>query len=77
MYPAASLPEYAANRGAYLIDVNLEKTSFSSLPNYVLCKGPAGLMLPAVVKRVFEIKNVPQQVGKQDENLVDEPQGKL
>jgi NAD-dependent SIR2 family protein deacetylase len=56
VYPAAGLPELATERGATLIDVNLERTNFSSLKNYEYLGGTAATTLPALVKRVQQLK---------------------
>ena len=56
VYPAASLPELASARGATLIDVNLERTNYSSLKNYQYLGGTAATSLPALVNRAEQIK---------------------
>lgn len=56
VYPAASLPELASARGATLIDVNLERTNYSSLRNYQYLGGTAASSLPALMNRVEQIK---------------------
>jgi NAD-dependent deacetylase len=56
VYPAAGLPELATQRGATLIDVNLERTNFSSLKNYAYLGGTAATTLPALVERVEQLK---------------------
>lgn len=58
VYPAASLPRSATERGATLIDVNLERTSFSNLNHYEYLGGTAATSLPALVKRVEQLKRV-------------------
>lgn len=45
VYPAASLPEIASTSGAYMVEVNPERTPLSDLCHEVLC-GPAGEILP-------------------------------
>jgi NAD-dependent deacetylase len=45
VYPAASLPEIARSAGAYMIEVNPERTPLSPLCDEVLT-GPAGEILP-------------------------------
>ncbi|CAF1194002.1 unnamed protein product [Adineta ricciae] len=57
VYPAAGLPESAARNGATLIDVNLERTNFSTLNNYQYLGGTAATTLPALVNRVEELKS--------------------
>jgi NAD-dependent deacetylase len=56
VYPAAGLPELAAQTGATLIDVNLERTNFSRLQNYEYLGGSAATSLPTLVKRVEQLK---------------------
>ena len=56
VYPAAGLPELAAQRGATLINVNLERTNYSSLSNYQFLGGTAATSLPALVNRVEQMK---------------------
>jgi NAD-dependent deacetylase len=56
VYPAAGLPELATRRGATLIDVNLERTNFSRLQNYEYLGGTTATSLPALVKRVEQLK---------------------
>jgi hypothetical protein len=56
VYPAAGLPALATRSGATLIDVNLERTNFSSLKNYEYLGGTAATSLPALVGRVEQIK---------------------
>jgi NAD-dependent deacetylase len=48
VYPIAYLPQVAKNAGAYVIEVNLERTPLSSLADEVHL-GPAGEVLPGVV----------------------------
>lgn len=55
VYPAASLPELAAERGATLIDINLERMNSRALRNYEFLGGTAATTLPALVKRVEEL----------------------
>jgi NAD-dependent deacetylase len=45
VYPAASLPEIASAAGAYMVEVNPERTPLSDLCDEVLT-GPAGEILP-------------------------------
>ncbi len=58
VYPAAHLPQYASSRGAHLIDCNLVPTAFQSLDNYHFLEGPSGVNLPALVKRVKELRGI-------------------
>jgi len=52
VYPAASLPEIARAAGAYVCEVNPERTSLSEVCNEVLT-GKAGEILPLLTKNVF------------------------
>ena len=47
VYPAASLPEIAKNSGAYLCEINPERTGLSSLCDEVI-NGPAGEIIPLI-----------------------------
>ena len=49
VYPAASLPYYAKKRGAKIIEINPERTTFSAISDYVLL-GKAGDLLPKIAK---------------------------
>ena len=49
VYPAAGLADLAAQRGALLIEVNLERTPLSTLMDHCLA-GPADERLPGLVK---------------------------
>lgn len=48
VYPIAHLPQVAKNAGAYVIEVNLERTPLSSLADEVRL-GPAGEVLPGLI----------------------------
>jgi NAD-dependent deacetylase len=52
VYPAAELPEHALRAGARVIEVNPERTPLSARATDVL-RGPAGVMLPALVAAAF------------------------
>jgi NAD-dependent SIR2 family protein deacetylase len=39
VYPAASLPEIASRKGAKILEINLQETSFNNLNNYSFLKG--------------------------------------
>lgn len=56
VYPAAELPELAARKAATLIDVNIERTSYSHLKNYEYLGGTAATSLPALIERVEQLK---------------------
>lgn len=51
VYPAASLPLMARERGAYLVEINPEPTPLTGRTDEYLC-GPAGRILPALVEAV-------------------------
>lgn len=53
VYPAASLIYTAKESGAYIVEINLEKTEITSLANESLL-GKAGDIVPAIVKSVKE-----------------------
>lgn len=55
VYPAANLLKWADERGATLIDVNLEKMNSSDLINYEYLGGTAATTLPALVNRVEQL----------------------
>ncbi|KAG4065898.1 hypothetical protein HA402_012576 [Bradysia odoriphaga] len=57
VYPAASLPEIAFERGATLIDVNLERMRSAPPRNYEYLGGTAATTLPELVRRVGQIRN--------------------
>ena len=48
VYPAASLPEIARSRGAYLAEINVESTPLSPLADEVV-QGPASQILPGLL----------------------------
>lgn len=48
VYPAASLPQIARRAGAYVVEVNLERTDLSPMADEVLL-GKAGEVLPALL----------------------------
>jgi NAD-dependent deacetylase len=49
VYPAAMLPSTAASAGAYVVEINPEKTPFSDDASEHLA-GPAGVVLPALLE---------------------------
>jgi NAD-dependent deacetylase len=51
VYPVAALPQIARQRGARIVEVNVEETPLSGFADAVL-RGPAGEMLPAVEQRL-------------------------
>ncbi len=48
VYPAASLPEIAKSRGAYLVEINIESTPLTPHVDEVL-QGPASAILPELL----------------------------
>ncbi len=52
VYPAAELPQRARRAGARVVEVNPEPTPLSAIAHDVL-RGPAGVMLPALVRAAF------------------------
>lgn len=56
VYPAASLPEIAAERGATLVDVNLQRMNSPPVRNYEYLGGTAATTLPELVRRVGQIR---------------------
>jgi NAD-dependent deacetylase len=51
VYPAASLPEVAAGKHAYLIEINIEPSLISSVFDEILI-GKSGEILPEIVKQI-------------------------
>lgn len=51
VYPAASLPQIARRAGAYLVEVNIERTDISPMADEVLL-GKSGDILPALLSYV-------------------------
>jgi NAD-dependent deacetylase len=49
--PAAALPRVAKEAGATVVEINPEPSEVSALAS-VTCRGPAGVMLPALVARL-------------------------
>ena len=54
VYPAAGFPLQARQRGACLIEVNVDPTPLSHMVDVVL-RGPSGKLLPLLVTRVREL----------------------
>ena len=52
VYPAAELPEHALRAGARVVEINPQPTALSGRVTDVL-RGPAGVMLPALVAAAF------------------------
>jgi NAD-dependent deacetylase len=55
VHPAASLAWIARDRGAQVIEVNLEPTPATDVASVSLC-GPAGIILPKLVARALELR---------------------
>lgn len=53
VWPAAGLPEETKRAGGIVVEVNLDRTELSDLAD-VRLKGPAGEMLPELLRRVRE-----------------------
>ena len=52
VYPAASIPIMAKERGAKVIEINMEPTPLTSqVSEYLIC-GAAGKIVPAIVEEV-------------------------
>ena len=56
VYPAASLPVLAREQGAFLIEINPERTPLSGLADEVLT-GSAGVILPALYDQVVSLRS--------------------
>ena len=54
VYPAASLPMIARDSGAYVIEINVERTEISDVVDEVLL-GRSGEILPAIVERCRDL----------------------
>jgi len=52
VYPAASIPIMAKERGATVIEINMEPTPLTHQVSNYLILGPAGEILPAIVEEV-------------------------
>lgn len=53
VYPAASLPFYAKERGAWLLEINTQPSSLSVICDYQLM-GKAGEILPQLLERITD-----------------------
>ena len=60
VYPAAGFPLQARQRGAYLIEVNVNPTPFTESADVSL-RGPTGEMLPELAARVRELLHGPRR----------------
>ena len=54
VYPAAGFPMHAYQRGAHLIEINVDPTPISGIVDVAL-RGPSGEFLPRIVTRVKEL----------------------
>ncbi|MDZ7360076.1 MAG: NAD-dependent deacylase [candidate division KSB1 bacterium] len=54
VYPAAALPQVAAERGKYVVEINPEETALTPLANEFL-QGKAGEILPALVNYIKQV----------------------
>ena len=54
VYPAASLPLIAKRAGAYLVEINIERTELSSLADEVFL-GNAGEIMPEIIDSMREV----------------------
>lgn len=52
VYPAAQLPYTAKDHGAFIIECNIEETEFTGSMTDIFLEGPAGAVLPELVRRV-------------------------
>jgi NAD-dependent deacetylase len=52
VYPAASIPFQAAEKGAIIVEINLEKTKFSEIEKSIFLKGPSGDILTLLLDEV-------------------------
>jgi NAD-dependent deacetylase len=59
VYPAAAFPEMVLQRGGAVIDVNTDDNPFTPHAAAVL-RGPAGVMLPALVEAVERLRQNPE-----------------
>jgi NAD-dependent deacetylase len=59
VHPAATLPLHARERGAPVIEVNPNTTPLSEHADFVL-RGPAGIVLPALVAAVWPDASAPR-----------------
>ena len=55
VYPAATLPTTAKERGATVIEINMEPTSMTDEISDYLIEGSAGEIIPAIVEEVKKL----------------------
>jgi NAD-dependent deacetylase len=56
VYPAASIPVTAKERGAMVIEINMEPTPLTNWISDYLILGAAGEIIPAIVEEVKRIR---------------------
>jgi NAD-dependent deacetylase len=56
VYPAASIPITAKERGATVIEINMERTPLTDEISDYLIPGSAGEIIPAIVEEVKRLK---------------------
>lgn len=55
VYPAAYIPLTAKKNGAYLVEINIERTEFTGSSDYTIY-GNSGEILPLILEKVKELK---------------------
>ncbi len=55
VYPAASIPETAKRAGAYIVEINIDKTDLSEIADITLL-GKSGEILPSLLTEIKNIK---------------------
>jgi NAD-dependent deacetylase len=58
VYPAASIPITAKERGATVIEINMEPTPLTDQISDYLISGCAGEIIPAIVEEVKRTKSI-------------------
>jgi NAD-dependent deacetylase len=59
VYPAAMLPSYARHHGAAIVEINPNRTRLSDRVDFTL-RGPAGVVLPALVAAAWGAVPIPR-----------------
>ncbi len=57
VYPAASIPMTAKERGATVIEINMEPTPLTDQISNYLISGSAGEIIPAIVEEVKRLRS--------------------
>jgi NAD-dependent deacetylase len=57
VYPAAAFPSLAKQNGAHILEINTEGSALSEICD-VTINGPTGKILPILVQRIREIKEI-------------------